>query len=681
MKLLNFIVIRLSLFFLLGIYLGIQFSFSVETLFVGIGISLLILVLFHLLYLKSFKINYPFSILASLIFVAVGILSSSIQKPENQKNHFTHFVKEKKIQWVQVEITEVLKANDYNYKYLVNVNYLDSIQTHGKLLLQISKENTQEGLLVGDNSLIYAELFPFENPKNPQAFNYKKYMHNQLVFYQAKPKVYVHQTNAASSSLLANADQLRNTIQEKLAEAGFNNMQLGLIQALLLGQKKQIDPETYANFSKAGVVHILAVSGLHVGIVLMLLQWVFKPIDYLKKGSYFKTLLIVLLLWGFALIAGFSPSVTRAVTMFSLFAVALNMKRKTNTINLLCLSLFPILIIHPHFILQVGFQLSYAAVFSIVMLQPKLYSLYQPKFYVDKISWSVFTVTTSAQLGVLPFSLYYFHQFPGLFILANMLIIPFLGILLGGGIVVIIFTLLGWFTDFWVVVYGFLLDTLAFVVNLIALQEEFVFRDIFFNFPMFLCLLLMIWCFLFYARSKHYNYIFGFLISAIALSWTYAIAIQKQNNSAEFIIFNEYRTTAFGIKKGRQFNLYCSDSLKNPEELYSLKNYLPLYNIDEFSIEKPKPFYHFNTQETLLIVDSTGVYPKTVKGAFVFLTHSPKLNLERLIQDIQPKEIIADVNNYASFVQKWEATCKQNNIPFHSTYRDGAWQKEILQNL
>ena len=677
MKLLNFIVIRLSIFFLLGIYLGLQFSVPDETLFLGIGISFIILSVFHLLYLRSFKINYPFSSLAPLLFIAIGMLSSSIQKPENQENHFIHLVNENTQHSIQSEISEVLKANDYNFKYKVDVNKIDSQQTQGKLLLQISKENENQTFSVGDIIFFKTELYPFEDPKNPQAFNYKTYMNNQLVFYQSKPKVYIHRTNEEASSLLSKADQLRNQIQYDLEKAGFNQQQLGLIQALLLGQKKQIDPETYDNFSKAGVVHILAVSGLHVGIVLLLLQWVFKPMDYIKNGRIFKTLIIVILLWGFALIAGFSPSVTRAVSMFSLFAIALNMKRKTSTINLLCISLFPILIVKPHFILEVGFQLSYAAVFSIVMLQPKLYRLYRPKFYVDKIIWSVFTVTTTAQLGVLPFSLYYFHQFPGLFIIANLLIIPFLGILLGSGIVVIILALLGWLPDIFVVVYGFLLDTLEYIVNIIALQEQFVFQDIFFNFSMFLCLLFMIWCLLFYVRSKHYNYIIGFFAAAIGLTWVYALAVSQQQSSAELIIFNEYRNTALGIKKGKQFTFYYSDSLQNPTDLYSVKNYLPLNNIDDISVEKPKAFYHFNQNETLLVVDSTGIYPRKVKNAFVYLTQSPKLNLERLIEEIQPKEIIVDANNYASFVKQWETTCREQNIPFHSTYQDGAWRKVI----
>lgn len=680
MRLLNFLVIRLSLFFLLGVYLGLRCSISVSWLFYTIGISLLLLLLFHRLYFKSFRTNYPFALLAYVAFVLLGCLASSIQKPEHQENHLVHHVAEAE-QWVQAEITEILKANEYNYKYLAHVNSLDDVPTRGKILLQIPKQLQEEALVEGDVISFYTLLLPFEDPKNPQSFNYKTYMYQQLVMYQAKPKVWLLHDQENTSSLTVKAAKLRNTIQLKLAEAGFNTTQLGLIQALLLGQKKQIDPETYANFSKAGVVHILAVSGLHVGIVLMLLQWVFKPMDYLRNGRTLKSLLVVLLLWGFALVAGFSPSVTRAVTMFSLFAIALNRKRKTNTINLLCLSLFPILVVYPHFILQVGFQLSYAAVFAIVMLQPVLYRLYSPKFWVDKTLWSVTTVTVSAQLGVLPFSLYYFHQFPGLFILANLVIIPFLGILLGGGILVIALALIGGLVEIFVKGYASLLDALLLFVDLIAQKEEFVFQEIYFDFWMFICLFLLMGCLLFFAKTKQYMYAVGMLVTGIGLSWSYALALHDQQNTAEFIIFNEYRNSFFGIKKGQEFTFYTADTLTQPKDWYSLKNYFTMHNIKHHTVEKPSPFYHFNEQETLLRIDSTALYPRSVNQPVVYLSHSPKLNLERLILELQPQQIVADASNYASYIQRWQATCQRYNIPFHTTYRDGAWRREIEVKL
>lgn len=678
MKLLNFIVIRLSLFFLLGIFLGLKFSVSIHHLLIGLCIGILVLIISHFAYLKSFKTNYVFSILALLVFTLIGMLASTIKRPIHQQDHLIHHVKENEAHLVKAEVIETLKSSNYYYKCVINVFEIDTLTSQGKVLLQIPKEDFKNELKVGSQLVFKTELSPFEDPKNPQDFNYKEFMENRLILYQAKPKQLLS-LQTKNQNLEAKAALLRNQIQFELSKTGFNQNQLGLIQALLLGQKKQIDKETYNNFSKAGVVHILAVSGLHVGIVLLLLQWLFKPLTYFKNGRVFRTIIIIILLWGFALIAGFSPSVTRAVSMFSLFAIAINMKRKTNTINILCLSLFPILIFKPNFILEVGFQLSYAAVFSIVMLQPKLYSLYIPKFFIDKTIWSVFTVTLTAQLGVLPFSLYYFHQFPGLFVIANLVIIPFLSILLGGGILIILLALLHILPDFLVKVYSFMLDQLLNFVDFIALQEEFIFKDIYFNFNMFLSLILIIWCLLFYSRSKHYSTILGFFIGLICLTWSYALALKEQRNTAEFIIFNEMRKSVFGFKKGSHFTLFAADSILKPSELYSVNSYTSLKNIKTISIKPPQSFYHINQDETILVIDSTAIYPRKAKNAIIYLTYSPKLNLQRLIEDIEPKLIIADANNYTSFIKQWEKTCLQENIAFHSTYQDGAWRINVEQ--
>ena len=148
-----------------------------------------------------------------------------------------------------------------------------------------------------------------------------------------------------------------------------------------------------------------------------------------------------MLLWCFALIAGMSASVVRAVTMFSFVAVGLSFKRRKTILFSLISSAFLLLLVKPMFLFDVGFQLSYLAVFGIVWVQPKLANLFNCKYWFFRKVWSMCSVSIAAQMGVLPLSLYYFHQFPGLFFLSNVLIIPFLGAILMGGILVIILAL------------------------------------------------------------------------------------------------------------------------------------------------------------------------------------------------------------------------------------------------
>lgn len=221
------------------------------------------------------------------------------------------------------------------------------------------------------------------------------------------------------------ASNFRESIISKLKKENFGEEELGVIQALLLGKRDDISENTYNNYTNAGAVHILAVSGLHVGIILLLLEFFLSPLARLPKGKTLKLLLVVLLLWGYAFVAGLSPSIVRAVTMFSFVAYALYLNRPANSFNIIALSMLFILLVKPLFLFQVGFQMSYAAVFAIVWIYPKLQKFWFPDNFIIRKTWQLLSVSAAAQLGVLPISLFYFHQFPALFFISNLLIIPF----------------------------------------------------------------------------------------------------------------------------------------------------------------------------------------------------------------------------------------------------------------
>ena len=166
-----------------------------------------------------------------------------------------------------------------------------------------------------------------------------------------------------------------------------------MIQALLLGKRDDISETNYNNYKNAGVVHILAVSGLHVGIILFLLEFILSPLERLPKGKTIKLIVVVLLLWGYAFVAGLSPSIFRAVTMFSFVAYALYLSRPTNLFNIIALSMLFILLVKPLFLFQVGFQMSYAVVFAIVWIYPKLQKFWFPENIIIRKTWQLLSST------------------------------------------------------------------------------------------------------------------------------------------------------------------------------------------------------------------------------------------------------------------------------------------------
>lgn len=215
--------------------------------------------------------------------------------------------------------------------------------------------------------------------------------------------------------------------------------EIAFLKAIFLGQRQDISFDIYEDYSKAGAIHILAISGLHIGILVMLFQLILRPILYFRYGKFIRITLILVVLWSFAIITGLSASVLRAVTMFSLFVIAQGLKRPTKPLNSLAISAFILLLIKPEFCFDVGFQLSYAAVAAIVIIKPVLDACWTLRNTVASFFLDLLKVSIAAQIGILPLSLYYFHQFPGLFFLTNMVIIPALMLVLGlGGITLIL---------------------------------------------------------------------------------------------------------------------------------------------------------------------------------------------------------------------------------------------------
>ena len=431
------------LHFLVFLIIGILLQFYTKLWQFGF-LYLEITVLGFLLFLVIFKIlkqAFLFTLLSLVIWIFIGISAVYIQNDSNYSNYYKHHKKENS--FLTVKVFQVLKSGNYYDKYKVEVIQIDSLKTRGKLLVNIQKDSLQKGLKVDDVFILKPTLKPLIPPLNPHQFNYKSYLAKQGIHQQ----VFVNKqqyffVNNAKASLLGWSAKFRMIIQESLQKHHFSKNEFGVINALLLGQRQDISKELINNYANAGAIHILAVSGLHVGIILLILTWILQPFERIRNGNFLKLCCIVILLWMFAFIAGLSASVVRAVTMFTFVAVGSATNRRSNIYFSLITSMFLLLLIKPMFLFDVGFQLSYLAVIAIVAIQPRLVKFWQPKNFILSKVWDYFTVGVAAQFGVVPISLYYFHQFPGLFFVSNILVIPFLGLVLGFGLFVIFLALL-----------------------------------------------------------------------------------------------------------------------------------------------------------------------------------------------------------------------------------------------
>lgn len=413
-----------------------------------------------------------------------------------------------------------------------------------------------------------------------------------------------------------------------------------------------------------------------MGILLLIIQFILKPIEAFPRGKTIKLICTLLLLWGFALLAGFSASVVRAVTMFSFFAYAMHINRPNNTFNILALSMFFILlVINPRLLFQVGgFQMSYAAVAAIVWLYPLLQNMWYPKNKVLKYLWQLLSVSIAAQAGgVLPISLFYFHQFPGLFFISNLLIIPALGIILGMGLLVLFLAAINLLPSELTSLYNEIIGYMNKVVAWVAQQESFIFKNISFDaFQLILSYAILFLLVLFLSRTsfKKFLWLAIFIIGMQAYS---IFASYNTKTSEALLIAHETANTLLLHQEGTALNTFSTTQV--PERI--IADYQVAERIQMITHDSLANSYQWKGGKNILIVDSAAVYTSSKeKIDYLVLTQSPKLNLNRLIDSIQPQKIIADGSNYKSYVKRWARTCQQRKLPFHYTGEKGAYYFE-----
>lgn len=352
------------------------------------------------------------------------------------------------------------------------------MESHSKLMLYLQKTDAAKKLTYGDRILVNGSLNPLTPPMNPHEFDYKDYLNLKAIYFQA----YADSSswNVVSHNhgylILKWAKDFRKSMLAQIDLWALNDDQKAVTKALLLGYRYDIKDELLQAYSSAGAMHVLAVSGLHVGIVYLMATYLLFFLNKVKYGPVSKTIILILLLWSYAMITGLSASVVRAATMFTFVAIGTGFKRYTSIYNTILGSAIVLMLFKPTFLFEVGFQLSYAAVFGIVWLQPRFQKLWKPNNWFLRQFWGITTVSIAAQIATFPLGLYYFHQFPTLFLISNWLVIPLVTFLMYIGLIALVISAIGWTWLSWlfVWVYGWLLWAMNRGVSFIEEQASFL---------------------------------------------------------------------------------------------------------------------------------------------------------------------------------------------------------------
>lgn len=603
--------------------------------------------------------------------MAIGYTTRSAQDHLQDRSHFTH-LRTQENQTLLLSINEPLKPTIYQDKYVASIHKINNQNSSGHVLINVTKDSLVAPLQVGAWYYVRAPLLDLPTPKNPYQFDYGAYLERKQIYGQLSVSpAGILSAEKRNGGLRVWSSRFRESVQDSLRSKSFSKRQLAIIEALVLGQKRGIDKEMSAQYAASGMMHILAVSGLHVGIILLILRFLFKPVRS-RKWRWVKSLIIILLIWSFAFVTGLSPSVLRAATMFSFLELGETLGGRRKSQDAVLASALFLLLYEPLLIYQVGFQLSYLAVMAILWIQPWLAGFWSPRNYFFRKVRDAGSVTIAAQLGVMPLSLYYFHQFPGLFFISNVLIIPFLGLILGGGLIVSALAYVGMLPDVLITGYGSIIDFMNAFIGWVARQESFITRHIRMSGWLMISsyvLLITLLSFL-----KKYSLKKLLVVSCAMIFVTALILYERMSPVApQLAILNKGKSSLLTSWDNGSLRVFYNDSLFDTAQDTRINAYRDALSIQSLTEQRLASYILFKDRE-LLIIDSLCVYDlATASPTHILLTQSPKINLERLIARYPKATIIADASNYRSYVTRWKATCIQRKIPFHSTYEKGAF--------
>jgi len=408
--------VRLLVPFIAGIVLGDHCPPEWKWIFLAlaVGFSLLLPFLINV----SFKREalYGVSLLHALFFLGIFIAADLKYRPEQlpKKDYFAI-------------VNEYPEEREKSFRIVIRL-----IEPRIKVLAYFEK--TDSFPIVEPGSIVWFRGKPelLQKTGNPFEFDYQAFaIRNQIghrIF--LKRSDYHFLSRKRVPDLAEESLVIRDRLLKIIEKCGLKGPVFHLVSSVSLGARDELEPEITQSFSKTGVTHVLAVSGMNVAIIYVVLEFFLRFLNRKRWGILIQTIIILAGVWGYAFITGLSASVLRAAAMFSFIMIGKSLNRNSNIYNTLAASAFVLLCYNPSLVYDVGFQLSYAAVFSIVYFHPFIYGLYYSKFWIADQIWLMLSVSMAAQIGTIPFLLHYFHQFPTWFLLANLMVIPLVTVIL-----------------------------------------------------------------------------------------------------------------------------------------------------------------------------------------------------------------------------------------------------------
>ncbi len=614
--------------------------------------------------------SFFFVSLYSFLFL-LAFEAATLYNAKTQQDHYTHYINQEE-QSLMVTIADMPVATEKFLKLNVLVDAIEEKeQWHyatGAILVYV-KQPVLKPLNTGDALLLKAKLSAIATPQNPGEFDYKGFLERRNLFHTAyvtPEALWPAERHRTAWSLSRSGIAIREYVVKTLREAGLSQEAFSICTALLVGYDDEISGDVMQNFSHSGTLHILSVSGMHTGILYMVLMLLCRLIDPHNRYPKLRCAGVMAVMLLFAAITGFSPSVLRAALMLVLVLLGKTFRRNGNPYNTLLFSAFLLLLYNPFLLADVGFLLSYLAVGGIMYLYPLINDRWSPANRILKFAWDISLMSVAATLFTLPVTLYYFHQFPLWFLLSNLVIIPLSTVLMGAAFLLLLCHKILFLKQCLVVLINGITTAMLRTAQLTDDPVYGYMDDISFGAPDVLFFSLFIGLILWFSFSRSYRVLAAALVCAIAWAGTSALMVYQQSSETELVVFSVKRKAACLLRTGRDV-YFRGDSLTEGEFRRSVKPYLLRYS--GIRLQQSHADAWQVAQKRIV---SAGKAFRHLRQAcdYLIVSHNSVPNLDSLPQ-IKPL-VIADCSNSYTFVKKLKKQCAGLGISFYSVKEKGA---------
>jgi competence protein ComEC len=650
--------------------------------------SLTTISFFFMPFFERYKLSIIIGFAVAGMFMSIGGLLAWYKNIQHADGWFgRNYIKESSL---IVTLLEDPVEKTKSYKANASVDFIlhndTFIKTNGTIILYFKKDSTITILDYGSQLVIGKPLQQIKNAGNPGGFDYKRYSLFQGITHQVYLKENEFEILPTTNKTFVN--HFINTSRSKIVSVLRNNIkgekELGLAEALLIGYKDDLDKTLVQSYSNTGVVHVIAISGLHLGLIYWLLLWFCRP---LQKGNlkWLRPILILAGLWLFSLLAGAQPSVLRSSVMFTCIVVGDSVQRKSSIYNSLALSAFLLLCINPYWLWDVGFQLSYAAVLSIVIFMQPIYHWFYIKNKALDFIWKMNAVTLSAQILTIPVGIYHFHQFPASFLLTNFLAVPLSSFILLDEIVLCMVSFIPQIAAFIGKIVGWLIWLMNSYIEQLEKVPFSLWDGLQVSILQTILLLAVAAGFGFWLIQKSKTGFQYALVALLGFVVLRTVSFIQAGYRQQLIVYNVAPKQAIDFIDGRKY-LFLGDSDLLADGLvqnFHIKPARVLYRVGP-----ALRFNNYHHQESLLVckgkkillIDETKYFApleNKIPVDLLLLSDNPKLYFNKLSQTFLVKQAVFAGSSPAWRINYWKKECDSLHIPYHDVSEKGAFVMKL----